>query len=401
VLAAANCGTKCHVQGKGDLVFRKVVVVVAAAVLASPATASATSVRGSIVASDFDGKVSLVDPATKRVRALGGIDRKFGDYQRSRDGRSLVSVDTTDQGTFVKRYSIASGTVQTLGPFPVTGEFVHGFALSPDGRRVALATATYTLVPDPVTPGRRIYSDGPVRMDVIDLSTGTVTPLVEPIPARPRTAPFGAGPYGDHQPDSFGQLRWSPNGRSIAFVHRHKWGVTDPPPGDTAFTHLKLVNPDGSGLRVLVDDVAGDDSNVAWSPDSRRLAVVTGGGLQLVNAATGVRSRKLAPRGASSMAFSPSGRHLAYIVTDNSGGPGGKSGLHVRNLKTLRDIKPRINRPHDLSWSPKAERLVVCSERPKRGTRVGLSLIDTKGKISFLAKRNLCSPFWSTDNNAG
>jgi Tol biopolymer transport system component len=381
------------------LVFRKVLVaahVVAVALLASPAPAAATSVRGSIVASDFDGQLSLVDPATKRVRVLGGIDRKFGDFQRSRDGRSLVSVDTTDQGTFVKRYSIASRTVQTLGPFPLTGKFVHGFALSPDGRRVALATGTYTLMPD------RQASEGPVRMDVIDLSSGAVTPLMAPIPAVPRTAPFPflIGPYGDHQPDSFGQLRWSPNGRSIAFVHRHKWGVTDPPPGDTPFTRLQLVNPDGSGLRVLLDDVAGDDSNVAWSPDSRRLAVVTGGGLQLINAATGARSKKLASRKASSMAFSPRGRHLAYVVTDNSGGPGGKSGLHIRNLKTLRDIKPRINRPHGLSWSPNAERLVVCSERPKPGTRVGLSLIDTDGKIRFLAKRNLCSPFWNADNNA-
>jgi Tol biopolymer transport system component len=367
-------------------------------VLASPAPASATSVRGSIVASDFDGKVSLVDPATKRVRALGGIDRKFGDYQRSTDGRSLVSVDTTDQGTFVKRYSIASGSVQTLGPFAVTGKFVHGFALSPDGRRVALATATYTLTPR--ATGGQTASDGPVRMDVIDLTTGSVTPLIAPIPAIPRTTPPFAGlpPEGDHQPDSFGQLRWSPDGRRIAFVHRHKWGVTDPPPGDVPFMRLELVNPDGSGLRVLADNVGGAEGTVAWSPDSSRVTVVAGGGLQLVNATTGA-GRKLAPRHAASVAFSPSGRHVAYIITNNSGGPGGKSVLHIRNLKTLRDIKPRLNQPHDLSWSPNAERLVVCSERPKPGTRVGLSLIDTKGKISFLAKKNLCNTFWGPGNN--
>lgn len=59
---------------------------------------------------------------------------------------------------------------------------------------------------------------------------------------------------------------WSPDGKTIAFVHR-------PPAGPLGA--LEIVRPNGTGRRALLRDP--NYSSPAWSPDNTRIAVVRGG----------------------------------------------------------------------------------------------------------------------------
>jgi len=59
---------------------------------------------------------------------------------------------------------------------------------------------------------------------------------------------------------------WSPSGEFIAFL-------SSPNFEDGVHNDIYIVRPDGSGLRQLTND--GLAYQIAWSPDSHRIAFVT------------------------------------------------------------------------------------------------------------------------------
>jgi hypothetical protein len=89
--------------------------------------------------------------------------------QRSADGRSLYDVETTTSGTVVSRYAIGSGKTEKIRPFPVKGKLLSAFGVSPDSKRVVVATSTYDIIDYPGLG--QIGSDGPVRVDVLNLAS--------------------------------------------------------------------------------------------------------------------------------------------------------------------------------------------------------------------------------------
>jgi Tol biopolymer transport system component len=102
---------------------------------------------------------------------------------------------------------------------------------------------------------------------------------------------------------------WSPDGRRIAFSARR---------GREAMSDIYVVNADGTGLRQLTDDPAGD-STPAFSPDGRRIAFVSDrdGLHQLyVMDADGTHQSRLT-RGESRLfnpQWSPDGRRIVYYA---------------------------------------------------------------------------------------
>lgn len=94
--------------------------------------------------------------------------------------------------------------------------------------------------PSPSPDGRRlVFTDPGSQLIVVDLATGTPTPL----------GIVGVG------------ARWSPDGQWLAVV------------GARQFTSgpLIVLRPDGSGQRVVSDETSTYLTGLSWSPDGRYL----------------------------------------------------------------------------------------------------------------------------------
>jgi hypothetical protein len=365
-----------------DAAAKRTVVALAltALMLAGASAARGAPVRDSILVGDLKTP-RLMDPDTgkisKRPPFKGPEDMNV---LRSADGRSLIGTYSRPEGSWVLRYSLVSGATERIGPFPVPGSYHAGIAVSPDGASVAVTTRTVgeVTLPNGMTCG----SDGPVRMDLLRFSDVSATALIAPIPAIVRQE------CGDHNPEFFSTLNWSPDGTQLAYVHRHEWRLTGAPPGDQKFAHLVVVAADGSSSRIVAEDLALVTSEIAWSPNGRKLATQTTSGLQLIDVVTGAR-KKIASGRSHAQTFSASGRHLAYIANPSLT----KSVLHISNLATGKDIKPKLSGAAYPSWARRGERLVVCSDRRLR-------LVTAAGKVKPLtSSTKWCPGTWGPTPN--
>ncbi|HEX6700864.1 MAG TPA: hypothetical protein VF101_09050 [Gaiellaceae bacterium] len=132
---------------------------------------------------------------------------------------------------------------------------------------------------------------------------------------------------------SVGRLRWSPDGKTLAFV-------------SAGLTLLR-----GGHERVLVHE---QPATFDWAPDGRRIAYATREGIYLVAIASG-RTR-LVYRFSEDflqlfrleLAFAPSGRLVAFAVGGN---------IRLLDTRTLR-VRVLHAAGRDLSWSPDGRRLL-------------------------------------------
>lgn len=131
---------------------------------------------------------------------------------------------------------------------------------------------------------------------------------------------------------------FSPDGTQIAYFDgMGDWGNS-----------LRVMNVDGSGVRVLIDDqeeMISHTKNLAWSPDGSRLAfdALYGGGIWIV----GVDGSGLTKVDGKDVRWSPTGRQLAF----RSAG-----GIWVTNAdgSERRLVAPVGRRP---VWSPDGSRI--------------------------------------------
>ncbi len=137
-------------------------------------------------------------------------------------------------------YDATTGGRTDLGSPSGFGD-VTGLTWSPDGTKVVYS------VP------HSIYA-----VNVDDGSTSLLEGSVGVINYLER--PPGASPYGS--------LSWSPDGSHLLFAAAPTTG--------TANAALYVMNPDGSGLRKLVETYRFNDG-FAWSPDGTKVAYATGG----------------------------------------------------------------------------------------------------------------------------
>ena len=140
-------------------------------------------------------------------------------------------------------------------------------------------------------------------------------------------------------PVCIGEPRWSPDGRTIAYV-RFDPGCKSGPPACHGAVQLWLVRP-ATGLPRLLSD---DAHSPAWAPDSRRLAFPTevdgAAGLArlTVSSADGsVRATFEPTRSIDSLSWSPDGGTLFYSTNATSFPQFGDGDIHAVDPATGRD----------------------------------------------------------------
>ncbi len=161
---------------------------------------------------------------------------------------------------------------------------------------------------------------------------------------------------------------WSPDGRYLAFACQltraspeHRW----------ANAKLCLIQPDGSGLRVVANDVflqsvfefEGDRQYLDWSPDSQWLVYVSDTDqpeISIVNIETGER-RLIAASPAKDVNpdWSPDGSHIAFASNRN-----GKDEIFVVDAdgNNLVSLTPNAQADsYSPIWSPSGQRLAFLT----------------------------------------
>ncbi len=274
-------------------------------------------VSGTITDRDGDALQAgeVVDFTTVAAPPAGGLiayQAHLGIYVMASDGRFPTRIVTRD-----------------VVPYDETGE---GLSWSPDGSEIVFAW--------PQTSHER-------GLDIV-AADGTGLKRI--------TAPPDAADDG--------HPAWSPAGNGIAFVR-----MTDHGYGSSPSYDILVVNPDGTGLRVLAHDAR----DPAWSPDGHRVAFagIASDGMDAIYTtnADGTGSPSLIVSHASEPAWSPDGRRIAF----SSG-----AGISVANAdgSNVTPVTTDGGGGWSPSWSPEGTRIVFARSD---GTYLDLFAIDADG----------------------
>lgn len=242
--------------------------------------------------------------------------------------------------------------------------------LSPDGRRIAFASARVTKA------GGQVRSEIYV-MDVDGSNTRQLT---------------------DEEGDA-GPPRWSPDGTRLAFS---RYG----PP--TFRDRILVMDADGSNVHPLITDSAASDLDPEWSPDGRKILFLSRRSPREISTmyimdAAGTNAQMLAGDGACTgdvyeARWSPAGDRIAYtcampqdmaIYTIEANGTG---------VTRISRPDPQSGRNYDFfpAWSPDGRRIAFSSGDPSSephamydvyvmrldGTRVRVTSDSTRDFVS-------------------
>jgi dipeptidyl aminopeptidase/acylaminoacyl peptidase len=186
----------------------------------------------------------------------------------------------------------------------------------------------------------------------------------------------------------FGSFSWSPDGRYVAFLAGHGGGTA----GGTNLW-LYVVRANGGGLlRLARCGNCSTAENVAWSPDSHRVALATVDGLDAVDVTSGTQALL---GGTSTLgqldsvaAWSPGGTRIAFAI-------GGDLYSVKADGSGLGRITAVAGDIADPQWSPDGTRIVF-------DTQDRIYVVDADGShLKLLLYGSLGSgpgvPSWSPD----
>jgi tricorn protease len=217
----------------------------------------------------------------------------------------------------------------------------------------------------------------------------TVSGAVAEVPVTLEGAAAGSGFEHEALTSDFDELALSPDGKKVAFAVR----------GD-----LFAASAKDGGPAARVTDTPGPEQQLAWAPDSRRLAYVADRDgqrhLYLYDFATGEESPLTEGKGAEDTPrFSPDGKLLAF-QRDNKG-------LWVLDLATKKERRlaealldsPPLGSPRPYEWSPDSRFLAYLSygSRLFRNAWMVPAAGGASRQVSFLANLSSASMSWSPD----
>jgi Tol biopolymer transport system component len=184
---------------------------------------------------------------------------------------------------------------------------------------------------------------------------------------------------------AFKDMRWSPDGRKIAFS---AWSDDPPDPGSLA-TDLYVMNADGSGKETLTGDpkwVGGP----TWSPDGRAIAYASDDDVYVINA-DGSDRRTIAPNAKGvALAWSPLGDKIAFMSARD-----GDLDIYVMNAdgSGQRNLTRNTAGDRDPVWSPNGLRIAFV-----RNWQVWVMNADGSAQRRLTRNRsNNLNPEWSPD----
>jgi Tol biopolymer transport system component len=185
---------------------------------------------------------------------------------------------------------------------------------------------------------------------------------------------------------------WSPNGRWIAYIAAHGyspcWGC--PPP------HSLYLHDVARGVRVPL----GPATDVEWSPDSKRIAIVHGGGISVADVAEGaVPSRITATElRAGSPSWSPNGKLLSFLRTDHPSRLNSPPHVWVVRPDGSGARRLKMSSSDPVTWSPDSRSVGAVDPS---GRRLTLARVDGSARRSIsLPDGWAWSASWSPDGSS-
>jgi Tol biopolymer transport system component len=191
---------------------------------------------------------------------------------------------------------------------------------------------------------------------------------------------------------------WSPDGRLIAFDEFDP-STCGPIDRNCATALLEVVAPDGTGLRTLATDAI----RPSWSPTGARLAFAGGAAgtdaysLDVVSPLGGSPRTVVRRRNAWSIAWSPRGRHIAFV--DQMTGSAFVATLRGGPLRRLggggRGPLP------SLAWSPRGNRIAFALRADgAHVTTIWAARLDGSRRRRIETVRGVVSDLaWSVDGS--
>ncbi|ABU59207.1 S41 family peptidase [Roseiflexus castenholzii] len=253
--------------------------------------------------------------------------------------------------------------------------------------RITAFTDGRLLWPSISADGRMIAFERDFGIWTLDLASGATTRVPIQVRQDTKVTPVRVQTYTRDA----GELALSPDGKKVAFTVRGKIFAD--------FAEKETERDQRHGPAYRISHTAFRDSDIAWSPDSRRLVYVSDrhGDEEVYCYDFLARSETRLTFGAkrkSAPCFSPDGRWIAYASGDDE--------IRLIEVSSGEDrpfIRAYFVFGASFAWSPDSRWLAFCAQDERFFSNVYVQHIEEEQahQISFLSNLQAAGPLWSPD----